>query len=285
MICKHSKEEAHSLLAIVDPLVSTAMDEARAYKDTSVSGATLGITADTIILTDTDLLPVRQLVGKSFNAIVDGVAYPSTSNGFRSAGVKGAFEVTLSNGLCIKATANHLILTDKGYTQVDQLTPSHEVTLSDNCPLVDGHSTNSATAKKSIQITQQWLRNLFDHNGKVEYTMHDGVKVTIQNTEAMLQKCQQFLLVFGITSSNTNGKVAIDDAAIRRFNRFVGFSDSTMSDMLRNASLDKTHTSVNYSSSVISIDLIGDAEVFDCTVPAVSCFSANGVIVHDDPGL
>ena len=76
------------------------------YKNISTNPC---ITEDTWIMTDNGALQVKDLIGSSFNAIVDGNPYPSTYEGFYPTGKKTIFEIETNEGFKIKATANHLI--------------------------------------------------------------------------------------------------------------------------------------------------------------------------------
>lgn len=68
------------------------------------------LTGDTLIDTDKGKKKITELIGKQFNAIVDGKIYPSTEQGFWSSGIKSVWKITLENGMNIRATSNHKFL-------------------------------------------------------------------------------------------------------------------------------------------------------------------------------
>jgi hypothetical protein len=68
------------------------------------------VTGDTNVMTDEGWKKVIDLVGKPFNAVVDGCAYPSTEQGFWCTGVKEVFEITVESGAKVRATSNHKFL-------------------------------------------------------------------------------------------------------------------------------------------------------------------------------
>jgi hypothetical protein len=80
------------------------------------------ITSDTYILTNQGWRQVKDLIGKSFIAIIDGKEYSSTSKGFWHTGKKEIFRLVLDNGLTLKATADHKIYTLQGKKTVSELT-------------------------------------------------------------------------------------------------------------------------------------------------------------------
>ena len=94
------------------------------------------VTGDTLVMTDEGMQRVDQLIGKQFNAIVDGRAYPSTKEGFWKTGDKECFLITLKNGMKVEATENHKFLAKKGktfhWTEVKDFKVGNTLALSDN---------------------------------------------------------------------------------------------------------------------------------------------------------
>lgn len=79
------------------------------------------LTGDTIILTDSGHKTINELVGKKFNAIVDGKVYESTDKGFWSNGIKPVYEIEMKNGMTVKATENHRFMTEEGWMEVKDM--------------------------------------------------------------------------------------------------------------------------------------------------------------------
>lgn len=67
------------------------------------------ITADNWVITSDGPRQVSQLIGKKFNAIVDGKSFPSGSSGFFLTGTKEVIEVVTDRGYSVKCTPNHKI--------------------------------------------------------------------------------------------------------------------------------------------------------------------------------
>ena len=81
-------------------------------EDGRINASNPCVTGDTLVATSGGLSAVRDLVGVPFVALVDGETYPSDERGFYSTGIKPVFRVnTNDERRCLRATANHLVLT------------------------------------------------------------------------------------------------------------------------------------------------------------------------------
>lgn len=94
------------------------------------------VTKDTFILTSNGSKQVKDLIGKPFNAIVNGSSYPS--QGFWSTGVKPIYELRTRRGLKLKLTDNHKLLKhnhNEGpavWTELKHLSVGSEICISDH---------------------------------------------------------------------------------------------------------------------------------------------------------
>jgi ribonucleoside-diphosphate reductase alpha chain len=77
------------------------------------------VTADTWITTSQGARQVKNLIGKPFEAIVDGKAYPSPT-GFVQTGVKSTLIVKTKQGNELTLTGNHQVLVATGMTRATQ---------------------------------------------------------------------------------------------------------------------------------------------------------------------
>ncbi len=111
------------------------------------------VTADTWILTSRGPTQVRDLIGRPFEAIVDGKAFASTSQGFFATGHKPVFELLTREGHGLRLTADHLVrrvarktryTLSLEWTQASRLQPGDEVVLHDHRDLGgwDGEGTH-----------------------------------------------------------------------------------------------------------------------------------------------
>lgn len=79
------------------------------------------ISSESVISTSEGPRKVVDLIGKPFKAVVDGKEYSSTEVGFFNSGEKEVFEIVTKCGLKLKATADHRILTSKGWKTMEEL--------------------------------------------------------------------------------------------------------------------------------------------------------------------
>lgn len=68
------------------------------------------ITADTWVMTDRGARQVRNLIGETFSAVVDGKSYPTESQGFFHTGVKPVLRLKTAEGHSLRLTADHPVL-------------------------------------------------------------------------------------------------------------------------------------------------------------------------------
>jgi ribonucleotide reductase class II len=89
-------------------------------------------TGDTLVSTDRGLVPIKNLVGQHFQALVDlrsvgldgvkltdAIAFPT--------GTKEVYAITLNNGLQLKCTAEHKHFTNEGWVTTKDLTEHHAI--------------------------------------------------------------------------------------------------------------------------------------------------------------
>jgi ribonucleotide reductase alpha subunit len=86
------------------------------------------ITSDTWITTDQGPKQVSELIGKKFNAVLNGKIYTSTQNGFWETGVRDVYQIDTIEGFSIKATENHKFRTADGeWKEVCDLSPGDKL--------------------------------------------------------------------------------------------------------------------------------------------------------------
>jgi ribonucleoside-diphosphate reductase alpha chain len=68
------------------------------------------VTADTWVMTGLGARQVRDLIGKSFDALVDGKSYPTESQGFFFTGTKPVLRLKTAEGHSLRLTADHQVL-------------------------------------------------------------------------------------------------------------------------------------------------------------------------------
>ena len=68
------------------------------------------VTADTWVMTDEGAYQVNDLIGKPFNAIVNGNVYKTLSKGFFSNGIKDVYRLVTEEGYELRLTSDHKLL-------------------------------------------------------------------------------------------------------------------------------------------------------------------------------
>ena len=87
------------------------------------------VTGACSVMTSEGPRKVDDLIGKQFNAVVDGKEYPTTSKGFWKTGNKDVFKLTLNDGSNLKLTDNHKVNTLRGWVEIKDLISSDSVIL------------------------------------------------------------------------------------------------------------------------------------------------------------
>jgi hypothetical protein len=78
------------------------------------------VVADSTVVTDRGIKMVEDLINRPFNAIVDGISYPSYK-GFWKTGTKQVIELQLKSGRTLRVTPNHKIMTTKGWKEAGDI--------------------------------------------------------------------------------------------------------------------------------------------------------------------
>lgn len=243
------------------------------------------VTGDTLVMTTHGLQYVHNLVGKSFTAIVNGEEYASTDRGFWNTGVKKVYTVKLQNGMKLRATENHPILVKKSsnqyrWTEIKNILIGNKVMLSNNAgyrwyggegSYNEGYSydiqSNLKIERRSYSFTIGLLSRFFRANGKI---LNRSIILT-QSME-MLQIIQNLLSSIGIWSAIRDSEIIIPESESSKFMCVIGYINK----------LPKTHKNVKFISEVESIILCKNEEtVYDCSIPIINAFAAQGLIVHN----
>ncbi|MCA9971497.1 MAG: hypothetical protein KC425_14835 [Anaerolineales bacterium] len=151
-----------------------------------------------------------------------------------------------------------------------------------------------------------FLRGLFDADGRVTGSPEKGVRVRLaQANLPLLQGVQRMLLRLGINSrieqnegyramSNSRSGVQDDWTSaqhelliagdnVQMFQQRIGFSDPEKAANLADkaAAYRRTPNRERFVARIKSITAVGEADVYDCTIPGVHAFDANGLYVHN----
>lgn len=236
------------------------------------------VTGDTQVMTSNGLKRVDELIGVQFKTVVGDVELPSTKEGFWSNGVKRVYKLTLSNGLELKLTADHKVLTlatDVIPRYIDMLSENFEgsdrldsfsykwvracdLTSDSVVALCSNSSYDSATADYYDNI--QVLIDLITNSYKTE--KHYIVKI-----DGLKQLQIELMSYLGINSYIVDEHLQINK---REF------------EMKLAADLGNCGINYSFNPSLAlfkSLEELGDEEVYDCSIPCENWFAANGIIV------
>lgn len=89
------------------------------------------VVADSTVVTDRGIRMVSELIEKPFNAIVDGVSYPSYK-GFWKTGTKQVIELQFKSGRVLKVTPNHKIMTTTGWKEAGDINFGENVVINNH---------------------------------------------------------------------------------------------------------------------------------------------------------
>jgi ribonucleoside-diphosphate reductase alpha chain len=164
----------------------------------------------------------------------------------------------------------------------------------------DNNSLTDSTERGSSLFYRGLLRGLFDAAGTVLDGGDKGMSVRLAHTNPeLLERAQRMLLRLGIAAtidrtrrsageqadpSEARHELAVAKENLLTFASLVGFSHPARAQALSNAlSVRTAHGSYRerFVAEVESLLPVGEAEVFDCSVPGVNAFDANGLYVHN----
>jgi ribonucleotide reductase, class II len=105
------------------------------------------VVGDTIIATDFGLQTAEKLVGKKFNALVDGKLHSTTEKGFWKTGHKDVLRLEFKSGRHLRVTPDHKILTAEGWKKACEITDKDKVIINNQrlfSPNIDNDSSSYA---------------------------------------------------------------------------------------------------------------------------------------------
>lgn len=168
---------------------------------------------------------------------------------------------------------------------------------------------DSLETQTSSKFVCGFLRGFFDSDGTVNFNPIKGSNVRLtQINLSKLETVQRMLLRFGIKSSiylNRHAKekrllpdsnremvlyeceavheLVISKDSIDLFNELVGFYEPSKKEKLQKiiGSRKRKVSKSNFIATVSDIKEDGIEDVYDCTIPGIESFDANGIIVHN----
>ena len=163
--------------------------------------------------------------------------------------------------------------------------------------------------KGSHNFYKGFLQGWFDADGSIQGNFEKGLSIRLWSVDYnSLIKAQRMLLRMGILSKvykertlagnrmlpdskgelkeypcQAGNELIISKKSIIKFFEIINFSDPIKKEKLKNIinSYKREPYSEKFVATIISKEYIGTEEVYDCTIPEIHCFDANGLMTHN----
>ncbi len=303
------KGEPYGLINIELSKKIGRLHDGNKYPDPLIQGYNPCLVDTTWILTTYGLIQIKDLIGKKFTAIINGKEYSSTDKGFWLSGKKNTYMIQLDNGCEIEATNNHKFKTINGWKEVKDLNVNDDIFLSNNINFkwenknsisnIDGYlygyNYNNVKQKfnridfklfESYDFTLKFIKGLFDNSSKIDFDKNKNIiYITIYIKDIDVIKYLQILLLsLNIYTYVDTNKLIIKNYEVIKFNSIIGFDNINKDEKLNNLikRLENNYNKTELISKVKFIKHTNELKnVYDCTIPNIDCFSANGIISHN----
>ncbi len=139
----------------------------------------------------------------------------------------------------------------------------------------------------SSDFAEGFLGGWFDADGSVQGSAEEGVSVRLASSEpADLESAQRMLLRLGIVSTiscRSQHELVISRRSLQIFAERIRFRDPLKAARLieLGGARERAAHRDRRTAVVTSIAALGSAPVFDCSIPGVNAFDANGLYVHN----
>ena len=146
-------------------------------------------------------------------------------------------------------------------------------------------------------VVKEFLRGLFEADGFSDYAC--ARIVLFSKYRKFLEDVQRLLLAFGITSRLSTSKRRTGDHSYiandlvlradeaRAFAAQIGFvsehKQSRCNKWIESKNIGRKPGQMVLADEVVSVEEVGEADVYDLTVPESSRFDASGIVVHNCP--
>lgn len=265
------------------------------------------VVGDTVVATADGLRLATDLVDKQFVARVDGQNHLSTTKGFWKTGSKKILNLELSSGRELKVTPNHKILTTEGWKEADEINYDDEIIINNQRTLEITHSDmdfakgyclgNAITYEKTLSkndligsycYLSGLIAGYFDANGSLNSFKNNLAFIeSFSVNKSNLRNIQIGLNSLGIYSKITEcqagHELIVSCDNIERFFEVIPVKNKDKWQKIdrivaeRKRMPNRTH----FVDKLVKKTLESEQDVYDCTVPEVSAFDANGVYVHN----
>lgn len=275
--------------------VSLGESEYKAERRLSRLGLNPCVTGDTWVLTDEGPKQITDLIGKRHRTFVDNFPHHTTEEGFFSSGIQSVYRINTHGGHTIKATGNHRLLRLNSkkennrvvskpleWIEVGELKPGDTLALNKHANVNWNGDSLKGLESPSIERVERssyedyitYLKPLIS-----EGQFNEDTRYVIPIKSGTEEAIQRMLLRLGINSHRTTGceinSLYIYPDCLQRLNEIFG---TGIGNLYYPNYYESEHT---YSAVVSTIEYLGSEEVYDCSVPGVNAYSANGFVSHN----
>ncbi|WP_232214591.1 ribonucleoside-triphosphate reductase, adenosylcobalamin-dependent [Rubidibacter lacunae] len=191
-------------------------------------------------------------------------------------------------GTALAAISNDANRTYVGAANLDRLAAAHGIER-------DCLTVTPEIERGSYEFYRGFLRGLFDASSTLRGASKGAASIRLQHSNPqLLEAVQRMLLRLGVASAiadrrsstrlfggNPERELAITKDNLCRFEQVVGFREPSKRNKLAQCLERGRWSGEQFAVTVASLTPDGIEPVFDCTVPAVSRFDANGFVVHN----
>jgi len=161
------------------------------------------ITAETWIMTSEGPRQVKELLGRRFEAIVNGEKWESSRNGFFKTGVKEVFKLKTKEGYELRLTSNHPVLRIKRKTRYG----------------IEAEWVKVAELKEGDKILINNHRKLEEWEG--DYTEEEGYLVGLLIGDGTIKKDKRLTMDLGINEEEKKITEKIEKASYQFYRGFL----------------------------------------------------------------
>ncbi len=212
------------------------------------------------------------------------------------------YAVEMIQQVSTQATANSYYHQHNSYYQVTATTLDR---LAEQYGITQGNKhINNTIEQASYEFYRGFLRGIFDADGSVQGSQAKGISIRLsQSNLSDLQAVQRMLARLGIISTiyqyrrpapnshrqpslyfgQASHELVVSKDNLVIFQAVVGFQSpdkaEKLSQLLQN--YQRNFNRERFTATISTIEFDGIEPVYDCTVPGVACFDANGFVAHN----
>ena len=251
---------------------------------------------------------ISSLLGKKVTFSINNNFYDSTDVGFfKTSDFKGVYRCRTKEGFYVDLTKDHKVGVFENnklcWKEAAKLIHGDKIVLNKNVNKWNGkYSFEEGYTKSkefnenndfeifnelleySFEGTKGFLIGIFEKFGSISF--YPSLTLTLKNLpKYFLIEIQRILLRVGVYSIiNKENVLVVSNKNLYRFLKISNKSNDT--NLNKEENLKETtdvydDENILYLATFEELEYLGNMEVYDCQVPKVNCFDANGILVHN----